>query len=92
MSMWVYTQARRSESRTFLVDLTHLGIISVTGPHTDSEGQLWYIEASDASTSWILAEAPTYGDAVSIQRRIFNSLATGERAINLTTSRRPGLE
>ena len=85
--MWVYTMARRGDGHMFLVDLTHLGIISVTGPHTESGDPFWSIEASDGTTTWILAEAPNHVEAVSLQRRIFNSLATGERAINMNSVR-----
>jgi hypothetical protein len=90
--MWVYTMARRGDGQMFVVDLTHLGVISVTGPHSDSGEQYWNIEASNGSVSWVLAEAPSHVEAVSIQRRLFISLSTGEHAVNMNANRRQSHE
>lgn len=87
--MWVYTQARKSDGRMFVLDLTHLGVISVIDPTPDSSESVWRIEATNGTSTWVLAEASSHADAVAIQRRIFNSLATGEKAINLNATRRP---
>ncbi len=87
--MWVYTMARRGDGQMFVVDLTHLGVISVTGPHNDSGEPLWNIEATDGTVTWVLAEAPSHVEAISIQRRfICISLSTGERAVNMNANRR----
>ena len=72
----------------FVVDLSHLGVISVTGPHMESGEPIWNIEASDGAVSWVLAEAPSHVEAVSIQRRLFISLSTGEKAVNMNANRR----
>jgi hypothetical protein len=72
----------------FVVDLTHLGVISVTGPHTESGETFWNIEATNGAVTWILAEAPSHVEAISIQRRLFISLSTGERAVNMNANRR----
>lgn len=86
--MWVYTMARRTDGRMFILDLDHLGAISITGPITEGDDQVWAIEATDGTTNWVLAEAPSLVEATSLQRRIFNSLATGEKAINLNSGRK----
>jgi len=72
----------------FVVDLSHLGVISVTGPHTDSVDPYWNIEATNGTVTWVLAEAPSHVEAVSIQRRLFISLSTGEKAVNMNANRR----
>lgn len=86
--MWVYTQARKVDGRMFLLDLTHLGVISINGPFEVDGEHMWTIEASDGTTTWILAEANNLTDAAAIQRKIFNCLAIGEKALNLNSMKR----
>ncbi len=90
--MWVLTQARKGDGQTFLVNLEHLGVISLTGPESVDGENIWSIVASDKTTSWTLAWSPSHPDAQAIHRRVFNALATGEKAINMNSGRKTGNE
>ena len=88
--MWVLTQARKADGQTFIVNLDQLAVISLTGPETIDGEQVWSIVASDKTTSWTLAYSSNQQEAHAIQRRVFNSLATGEKALNLNAGRKAG--
>jgi len=90
--MWVLTQARKSDGQTFLVNLEQLGVISLTGPELVEGENVWSIVASDKTTSWTLAWSTSHPDALAIHRRVYNSLATGEKAINMNSGRKAGNE
>jgi len=76
----------------FVLDLSHLGVISVSGPTKVGDDEFWTVDASDGTTTWTLAETPTHSEAVSLQRKVFNSLATGEKALNLNAGRKTSQE
>ncbi len=75
----------------FILDLTHLGVISVVEQDTAGE-HTWAVEASNGTSHWILSELPTLNEATSLQRQIFIALATGQAAMNLNANRKSSVE
>ena len=86
--MWIWTQAKNSDGHAILLDLSKVETVAIVGPEVLGETKSWRVVASRETNTWTLAETTTLDEAIVIHRRVYHSLASGEKALNLHTHRR----
>lgn len=78
--MWIYSKTRGEHDRRFLLNLDHFANISLS-----QIGEKWYVDVMTRDDSTSIATLETQEQAETVIRRIFDSIAKGEQALDLDT-------
>jgi len=83
--MWIYNRPRNEHDNRFLLNLDHGSRINV-----NALGEHWFVEVMLGSEAIPIASTDSQEEAIALQKRIFEGLKAGEKALDLGDSAEEG--